>query len=208
MDFHTSKSGFSPFQAEPAHQKGAIEMKRLFAIFTFAVLLCVVMEIVASSEELKKSKIWRDPTTGLTWETNRNVGNWLKAGSYCDNLELGGYSDWRLPNIDELRSLIRNCDNTRRGGKCNVNVVCLKVKGCYDEDKCACDNPGNDSSHGVKELFGDSALGNGDLYFIWSSSKLSDPDRPREAWTIGFYWGNLVPFGVDLDESIGWRCVR
>jgi hypothetical protein len=50
------------------------------------------------------SKIWTDPATGLTWTKKDNGSdvNWQKAGNYCRNLRLAGYSDWRLPTIDEL----------------------------------------------------------------------------------------------------------
>jgi len=53
--------------------------------------------------------------TGLMWELktddsgNRdkdNVYNWEEALSYCENLDLAGYNDWRLPNINELQSLV------------------------------------------------------------------------------------------------------
>jgi formylglycine-generating enzyme required for sulfatase activity len=32
--------------------------------------------------------------------------SWHKATKYCRNLRLGGYSDWRLPTIDELEGLV------------------------------------------------------------------------------------------------------
>ncbi len=32
--------------------------------------------------------------------------NWADAKQYCEDLVLGGYDDWRLPNIDELETII------------------------------------------------------------------------------------------------------
>ena len=52
-------------------------------------------------------KIWRDPETGLMWTKKDNGSdvNWQKARMYCRNLRLAGYSDWRLPAIDELSDI-------------------------------------------------------------------------------------------------------
>jgi hypothetical protein len=54
-----------------------------------------------------------DNLTGLMWTRNVNIDAangggskvWLDAISFCENLEYGGFSDWRLPNIKELQSL-------------------------------------------------------------------------------------------------------
>lgn len=50
-----------------------------------------------------------DNNTGLQWQDDYsdNGGNikqatWTDAINYCENLTLGGYSDWRLPNFHEL----------------------------------------------------------------------------------------------------------
>jgi hypothetical protein len=49
-----------------------------------------------------------DTYTGLMWqqETTDNTMTWEQALSYCENSTLAGYSDWRLPNKKELRSLL------------------------------------------------------------------------------------------------------
>jgi hypothetical protein len=48
-----------------------------------------------------------DLTTGLTWQQDSVQGiPWKDALAYCRDLNLGGYSDWRLPDVNELISLV------------------------------------------------------------------------------------------------------
>ncbi len=50
---------------------------------------------------------WIDPATKLMW-TNRDNGiyvNWNQAEAYCKSLRVGGYSNWRLPTINELTGI-------------------------------------------------------------------------------------------------------
>lgn len=52
-------------------------------------------------------RIWRDPSTKLTW-ANADNGFGVSAAQaayYCANLTLGRYRDWRLPDIEELQQL-------------------------------------------------------------------------------------------------------
>jgi len=48
-----------------------------------------------------------DTSTGLMWQ-QKTAGEmtWEAAMNYCENLSLGGYDDWRLPNRNELQSLV------------------------------------------------------------------------------------------------------
>jgi hypothetical protein len=48
-----------------------------------------------------------DNLTGLTWQQvpNADTLTWENALVYAEGLTLGGFSDWRLPNIKELQSI-------------------------------------------------------------------------------------------------------
>lgn len=50
---------------------------------------------------------WVDPSTGLMWAARDNGKDitWGKAIKYCSNLRSVGYSDWRLPTVDELSNI-------------------------------------------------------------------------------------------------------
>ena len=51
-----------------------------------------------------------DNLTGLMWTKNANLPGgyktWQQALDYTNGLSLCGYTDWRLPNVNELESLI------------------------------------------------------------------------------------------------------
>jgi hypothetical protein len=49
-----------------------------------------------------------DNCTGLTWQQATAAGTytWAEALQYCENLGLGGETDWRLPNVRELQSIV------------------------------------------------------------------------------------------------------
>jgi len=49
-----------------------------------------------------------DNTTGLEWQDDA-IGakvTWQNSIDICDELILGGHEDWRLPNLNELTSLV------------------------------------------------------------------------------------------------------
>jgi hypothetical protein len=47
--------------------------------------------------------LFKDALTGLLWiRGDSTQRSWESAISYCDNLNYGGYSDWRLPTQKEL----------------------------------------------------------------------------------------------------------
>ena len=56
----------------------------------------------------------RDMYSGKIWQqSDDNVTRtWLEANEYCENLELDGFSDWRLPTIYELESIVDSSEQT------------------------------------------------------------------------------------------------
>lgn len=48
-----------------------------------------------------------DAQNNLMWASKDNGSNinWINAKSYCENYRGGGYSDWRMPTLDELKKL-------------------------------------------------------------------------------------------------------
>ena len=127
------------------------------------------------------------------WSNFRVAAKWEQAKQSCDKLEEGGHSDWRLPNIDELRTLIQNC-STETGGECKVSEKngCLSSK-CFGIT-CSCDEEKN---KGYYSKLGDTAV-------LWSSTSLSnDTDS---AWVVYFGRGKVgtrTKFGYNY-----FRCVR
>jgi len=69
-------------------------MKKITLIFLLTILLIAFSPPVFSFANDGSS---RDKDTTYTWKD---------ALSYCENLVLGGYSDWRLPNTKELESIV------------------------------------------------------------------------------------------------------
>lgn len=60
-----------------------------------------------------------DNKTGRMWQQGEQEKmTWDSALSYCEGLNLGGHSDWRLPNIRELESLT---DDTRYNPTIDTN---------------------------------------------------------------------------------------
>ncbi len=51
-----------------------------------------------------------DEKTGLVWQDNGVVAsesrNYAEARAYCDALEVDGFSDWRLPTLRELYTIV------------------------------------------------------------------------------------------------------
>ena len=84
-------------------------------VTTFAFFLIVLMSLMGCSSKSTNERFFTvdkgiivDSKTGLMWAANgydQNI-NWHNADEYCDNLQLGGYSDWRVPTQEDLLQIL------------------------------------------------------------------------------------------------------
>lgn len=145
---------------------------------------------------------WYDSSSGLTWQNPPADGHipWQAAKDYCSSLTHGGYSDWRLPTTNELRSLIRGCPATEKDGSCGVTDSCLSQDFCRDN---SCNGCSQNQDPAVNGCCWPSSL-SGRCYHYWSSSPREDVGG--SAWRVNFDYGYVDVNFVGLDASA--RCVR
>lgn len=152
----------------------------------------------------EKSALCKDSSSGLMWSEkgdrayfNWNV--WEFADDWCNSLYDGGFGDWHLPTIDELRTLIQNCSSTEPGGSCPVS----ETRGMLSQEyagQCTGCGTGGFSKMGDKDN-------------LWSSSGVAgDSDY---AWYVSFARGAISvgykkDFALFVDETLPMsvRCVR
>ena len=124
--------------------------------------------------------------------------NWDDAVSYCKNLTELGHYDWRLPKLNELRTLIQNCPYTEIGGSCNFDDECLEDE--FENDtycaanNCGCPYYGHSSNNNYSKL-DDSAS-------LWSSTLR----RSDKAWYIDFLEARVLVEEIRYYKYV--RCIR
>jgi len=153
-----------------------------------------------------------DMSTGLVWQ--KNWGGEMKLGdakTYCQYNDAGlPGSGWHLPNISELRSLIRGCPSCEIGGDCGVLDLCPKCgvyQSCLTWSSCrdtTCDGCPMNSGPGANGCYWDEEM-EGECDMCWSSSILQDTDK--QAWYVLFKNGSVIN-GYISDHQYKVRCVR
>lgn len=137
--------------------------------------------------------VFVDSARGLMW-----LNEQFDRGS-CSGLSVAGYSDWRAPTIDELRTRIVGCPATAPGGACTVTSSCADAGPCFN---AACDGCPNRQGPGQYGCFLDPHTGwvacTGGSQF-YSSTK--DGTTP---WAVDFGTGKIAP-GASM---VRYRCVR
>ena len=133
----------------------------------------------------------------LMWSAKSLTVKYSAADSYCQNLNEGNFHDWRIPNIDELRSLL-NCSKTGLNGTCKVSARtgCLSGDTCWSETSCGACGSITNSATTISKL--------NDNKWMWSSSS-----RPEGGyWIIGFFNGEIYRSNGPLAYDPDVRCVR
>ena len=157
-----------------------------FLLVSAVFMICALFTGCSSNSET---------TMGLQWsKLSPNSMFWTQALMYCKTLDEDGHNDWRLPNIDELRTLIKNCPKTEKGGSCKVSRECSSRKCVEPLNSCNCEM----KSDGYYSKLGDGSVG------LWSLTPTSD--LQGYLWTAGFHNGNIYYTKDTFEYYV--RCVR
>jgi len=71
----------------------------LIVAVMFSSIVCAAETVVITTPA--------KPSKTSEWQTGEpGRMKWQAAMDYCQNLTLGGKNDWRLPNVDELETLV------------------------------------------------------------------------------------------------------
>jgi hypothetical protein len=156
------------------------------------------------------SLCWQEPpsTTSMNWYeatgTAHSTHNPDGGTNYCGDGTWGGHTDWYLPDVDELISLLRGCVSGTATDNLSLSVCGVEDPGCLDT---SCDD-GPDCSYcpdlegpGDGGCYWDPEL-SGTCDWYWSSS----PCLANSAWHVYFAGGGVHDYLVHLDYHV--RCVR
>lgn len=129
--------------------------------------------------------------TGLYWsERTEEKMTTADATAYCENLEEDGFTDWELPTIEELRTLVKNCEGLMPGGQCKISKYCNSLS-CVSAGGCYCPES---SEEGYYSIFGDD-----------EALKSQTTAYSGDNWCINFNHGSTAPVRTSKTKV---RCVR
>ncbi len=138
---------------------------------------------------------WHDPATDLCWENppNGTTMPFAEAESYCSSLGSG----WGLPSIDEIRTIVFQCDTIESGGACGLTSTCTTWS-CSQSNCNGCGGVGpTDGCYWSPSLTGDCTT----AYF----TNEYDPG-PNYPWNLDFSDAHFN--SQSLGSPFNVRCVR
>jgi len=80
------------------------------------LITLIALASLANADFTRSGDIVTDNTRGLMWQDDAAAASTQltcqNAIDHCEALDLGGYTDWRLPNIKELKSIVDRSKST------------------------------------------------------------------------------------------------
>ena len=72
------------------------------------ILIILGLTIIASATLNRNNEVVTDSNTSLQWEDGdvKESKKLEDAIAYCEGLDLDSHTDWRLPNVNELKTII------------------------------------------------------------------------------------------------------
>ncbi|MFO8073373.1 MAG: DUF1566 domain-containing protein [Polyangia bacterium] len=146
---------------------------------------------------------FRDTDTGLCWQDPPSEYdlNWFEASGtedpysnpeatdYCGSGEWGDHTDWRLPDIDELISLMRGCIAGDATGDLSSSICGVEDPGCLEQvcDSDDCEWCTGWSGPGQGGCYWDPTLIGGRVYPSVAKNIEMKRAKVRQQWTSGAF---------------------
>lgn len=161
-----------------------------------------VLELDGDTYDAVDNRETVSPTLEWQYMPSDDPMSWYDAKTYCANLGLNGHTDWRVPTILELRSIVRGCPQAKIGGGCNIEDGVCVANECRSKD---CETPCKINKGPIYGCYWDFGLrGSCNGLGHWSSSiDLTG----KEGAVILFDRGSIELYPMQLAEH-AVRCVR
>jgi hypothetical protein len=157
-----------------------------------------------------------DNLTGLMWAKDANLPNgtrtWQGALDYVASMNAGsglcGYKDWRLPNVNELESLINSVEAN--------SANWLNTQGFSNvQSHWSSTTLANDTDYAwIVSMWAGvvGSLSKSDDYYVWPvrSGQLNNPDplHPANVWKTGQTTSRATGDDGDLERGVSWPTPR
>jgi hypothetical protein len=125
-------------------RKRGSRMKPSQARSVLTVLIVGLLALPTVGYASNSESTLTDPATGLMWARQDNGADvdWRESTSHCADLHLGGYSNWRLPTIEEIAAMY----DTGEVSKCGQADCHIKAGITLSSDFAWSNNVGKASS--------------------------------------------------------------
>ena len=144
-----------------------------------------------------------DASTGYVWSSADvhsnydNPASWLDKAIQCRESSEGGISKWRIPTIDEVRTLLPSNENLKTGGECKVTNECFDYASeeCFNE--AVCSEEGGEIM--ISSLFD---------YSGYLTGTVADAENIDYSWFVNLRTGSLERIFKGNDLFHESRCIK
>ena len=156
---------------------------------------------VAPCEDPSTHYVWSKPDVNSSSPRNKAL-SWKNKAVECRESRDGGIMKWRVPTIDEIRTLLGSSDKLKTNGECKVTVACINYDTCFEAEKCS-EGEGFESS-----LY--------DYGYIVSGTLTGDADGEDSygdpvylSWAVNLKTGSIVSFNSSSSNTNSYsRCIK
>ena len=149
-----------------------------------------LLSLDSKTQDVNGAALWTDSETGLTWQLEASSAPlpWEDAETHCEALSIDG-ALWRMPNIGELRTLVRGCPAVTSGSDtCEIEPGGCLDNTCDDGDLCETCPFGKgpiNNCYRPEEFLG--------ACFTWYWSATETAKTEDRAWGMNFDGAYLQP---------------